>query len=912
MSQKFPEVSITHHMKIKYIPPIARSRMIARRRLLESGSVRRPPTLTLVAAPAGFGKTTLLIQLREELQSLGYAAPWMSLLADYHNLADLLRDVVEAIRYELPDFGSRTARIIGGNSRLDITRTLNDFVQDVSEVGRSVNLFLDDYHLVSDPETDELFELLLNLAPDNFQMTVASRTRPQFGLAALRVRDELREVTSTQLRFNLSEATEFLIEVRKLGLSDRQVEKIHDHSEGWVAGLQLASLSLRDPERRDDFIDSFSGSLKDIADYMATDVLKQQPAVIQEFLLRTSVAEHINGSLAATLTGRDDAAKLLEEIERDGLFMTPLDQERNWYRYHPLFHEFLLTELRRKYPGELVGLYRQAAEWCQTANMSREAVEYGLLAGDFATVTSLVERQSWIELRAGRIPRVIAWIRRIPEHVRNEKPQLLYLLATALYHANSADESEEILSRLTELLGELKASASKKEIAYLEEQIRLLAAGIAIARDDPGKIIELLEGDFQFLNEFERGLACNFLGYAYAELAEFGRAEKALYAARSFHELAHSEFGAIYSECFLALNDFANGNLDHCFARFAPHDTSFSEEKYVAPVPQVIQGIVLYQWNRIDEALERLQPNLPLIGEVGFTKLLVFGYTALARISGLRGDHRAAMRCYDLTAALGARWGTPYERHRSLVEGSRITYLLQSGRLNEAIDHAISNGIDVDADYMWIPPEWERVACRKALTWARLQISTGRPEVTIPTLARLRDLAAQSRRGMRVLECYILEARARFTNDKTKALSLIDEALEFAAPNRSVRCFIDEGQEIDALLLDSRDHAIGDWPQSKRSFLEGITMLIAEETNKTKSAIALADGAKASLIEPLSEREQEILKLIAAGNTNSKISESLYISLNTVKWHLKNIFAKLAVSNRTSAVAVARQLDLIS
>ena len=898
-------------MKTKFIPPIARSKMIARHRLLESGNARRPPTLTLVAAPAGFGKTTLLIQLREALLADGFTVPWLSPGTDDHSSTALLRDIVAAIRCEIPAFGSRTERIIGGNTRVDITRTLNDLVQDISDANVPVNLFLDDYHCVGNSESDELLELLLNLAPDNFQMTVASRTRPQFGLAALRVRDELREITAAQLRFNLPEAAEFLTEIRNLGLSSQQVEKIHEHSEGWVAGLQLASLSLRDPDRRDGFIESFSGSLKDIADYMATDVLNQQSEVVKEFLLRTSVAERLNGDLAAALTGLDNAHELLEEIERDGLFVTPLDQERIWYRYHQLFHEFLLTELRRKYPGELVGLYRKAAEWFQNENLSREAVEYGLLAGDFATVTTLVERQSWIELRAGRMPRVIAWIRRIPKHVRNENPRLLYLLGTALYHSNSADESEEILSRLMDLVARDEVTVTADGNECLKERIRLLAAGIAIARDDPGRIIDLLSQELRFLNDFERGLAGNFLGYAYAELAEFERAAQILSQARHFHLLARSEFGAIYSECFLALTDFANGNLDHCFARFAPGRKTLSEEKYVAPVPQVIQGIVLYQWNRIDEALQRLQPNLPLISEVGFTKLLVFGYTALARISGLRGDHRAAMRCYDLIAALGARWGTPYERHRSLVEGGRIAYLLQAGRLNEAIDHALSNGIDVDADTLSIPSQWERVACRKALTWARLQIATGRPEVTLPVLARLRELATKSRRGMRVLECYVLEARARFADDKAKALGLIDEALDVAAPNRSVRCFIDEGREIDALLLDPRDGDIADWPRSKRRFLEAITVLIAAESGGGAGNERENEGTVPSLIEPLSDRERKILNLIAAGSTNSAISTTLCISLNTVKWHLKNIFAKLGVGNRTSAVAVARQLNLI-
>jgi LuxR family maltose regulon positive regulatory protein len=894
-------------MKTKFIAPIARSRMIARHSLLESSQNDRLAKLTLVAAPAGFGKTTLLIQSRELLRGEDVTVAWLSLSMEDSSSASLLRAVVESIQYALPEFGSRTARIIDGTARFDITRTLNDLVDDIAEMARPIVLFLDDFHSASNAETDELIELLLNLAPANFQMTVASRTRPQFGLAALRVHDELTEITPVQLRLSLSEATEFLTEIRELELSNEQVEKIHEHSEGWVAGLQLASLSLRDPHRRDGFIDSFSGSLKDISEYMASDVLSQQPEHIQEFLLRTSVAERISGDLAVQLTGDENAEAILEEIERDGLFVTPMDQERVWYRYHQLFHEFLLTELRRRHPGELVRLNRTASRWFESHGLSGEAVEYGLLAGDFENVTALVERQSWTELMAGHIPRVIAWIRRIPVSVRNENPKLLYLLGTALYHSNQADESEKVLTRLTSIVEDTSASVARDDLEYLNEQVTVLAAGIAIARDDPKRIHELLSGEFLFLSDFERGLVCNFRGYALAEFAEFGKAATVLREARRYHIAAGSELGAVYAECFLALTDFANGNLEHCFARFSADSTNVSEEKYIAPVPQVIKGIVLYQWNRIDEALECLRPNLPLIGEVGFTKLLVFGYTALARISGLRGDHRAAMRCYDLIADVGARWGTPYDRHRSLVEGGRIAYLLQSERINEAIDHALSSDIDVDAETWPLPEQWERVSCRQALTWARLQIAIGRPESTLPVLAELRQLATESRRGMRVLECYILEARARFDEDKARARGLIDEALNVAAPNSSVRCFVDEGREIDSLLLDSGQGDIDKWSSSKRNLLEAITVSIASDSEKNSP-----ENVVRGLIEPISDREKEILALIAAGSTNNIISTTLFISQNTVKWHLKNIFGKLGVSNRTSAVAVARQLSLLT
>jgi LuxR family maltose regulon positive regulatory protein len=242
--------------------------------------------------------------------------------------------------------------------------------------------------------------------------------------------------------------------------------------------------------------------------------------------------------------------------------------------------------------------------------------------------------------------------------------------------------------------------------------------------------------------------------------------------------------------------------------------------------------------------------------------------------------------------------------------GGRIAYLLQAGRLNEALDHALINEIDVDADTLLLPSQWERLPCRNALSWARLQIATGRPEVTLPVLAQLRQLATESRWGMRVIECYVLEARARFIQDKIKARSLVDEALALAAPNHSVRCFVDEGCEIDSLLLDLRQGEIDNWPHSKRKFLEDITVSIAAETGEVNQTTIKDNSPVPGLIEPLSDRECQILALIASGNTNNTISSTLFISLNTVKWHLKNIFGKLGVSNRTSAVAVARQLGL--
>ncbi|HZD54483.1 MAG TPA: hypothetical protein VE175_15655, partial [Woeseiaceae bacterium] len=593
------------HTRIRHHPPAIRSGLLERPDLLKNLHSELSAKLTLVAAPAGFGKTTVLVQWRAELLRRGVAVPWLSVGPADRNPIVFLQDVFDSIRLTCPSFGSRTARRLESAGGADANRILDDLVDDLAAFGKPVVLFLDDYHSAASAETDAVLEVVISLSPDAFQLVIASRARPALGLARLRVRGVLHEVTPASLRFSLSEARAFFADVRGLTLSEEQVVRVHEHSEGWVAGLQLASLALRDPHRRDGFIASFSGRLQDIADYLAGDVLDQLPKPVQEFLLRTSVAGRLNAELAAHLTGLDDANHLLDRLEKDGLFLTPLNPEHTWYRYHQLFQEFLLGELRRRCPGEPAALYQKASEWFEARGLAGEAVEYALLAGDIAGVVKLVEQQAWLELMAGRMPRVITWIGCIPEATRNRNPKLLYLLCTALYHSNQVDEAERVLVRLAALADGRAGSAGTGQVARLQEQVRLLASGVAVARDDLYGALEPLSGRFEHLNEFECGIAANIRGYALAELGRLDEATRSLRAARRHHELAGSEFGVIYSDCFLALTDYARGNLEHCFGRF-PGDESVSrvsEEKYVAPVPEIVCGVVLYQWNRLDDAL---------------------------------------------------------------------------------------------------------------------------------------------------------------------------------------------------------------------------------------------------------------------------------------------------------------------
>lgn len=894
----------------QFTPPTLSNKLVARPGLAAALAADSLPKLALVSAPAGYGKTTLLIQWHEKLKNAGMLTPWVSLRKLDGDLLHLLQAITDSIQHCDNSCCIRTAQLFRGVTRVDIDTALSEIIADLEEIRHHMVLFLDDYHRASEPATDEFIELLLDLMPGNFSLVLACRTLPSIGVSALKVKGEVLEINAEKLRFSFQESHDFFHKVHNLELDEEQTVRIYEHSEGWVAGLQLASLALREPGTGPSFIDSFSGRLHDIADYLASEVLNQQPDSLQDFLLRSSLTERTCADLAVHLTGESNAQNFLETAAKEGLFLVSLDPENNWYRYQHLFQEFLQEQLHKKNPEEIPGLYSRASVWFEKNGLIAEAADYARKAGESTRLAELVDRQGRIELKAGRMPWIITWVNRIPIDVLHNSPPLLYLLGTALYHSNRAKDASKVLEILIARIDSLRNELEPEVLELYEEKISVLQAGVAMSNNDIHLVIPALSRPLTHLSDFEMGIAFNIRGYAHAELSEFDQAVQFLTEARRHHQMAQAEFGMIYSDCFLALVDYAKGNLDQCYARLALGDpeSDGSSEKYVVPVREIIEGLVLYQWNRIEEAFELISPNLKLIREVGHIKLLALGYITLARISALRGDYRAAIRFYEQIKAISAVRGVTDPHFNSLVECDLIAFLLQSQRLNEAIDAALEWGVDVDATTIHLGNTWKPHQCIEAFIWARIQIATGRGQLALDVLNQLAELAANVRERRHLVEAYLLTGIIQFDGDRQQGAELIRKAIELSANNNALRAFLDEGEQLQSILAELSRAPLLNWKSGSRDFLASIS---PQGQDSGSSPHGYPDNQRAELIEPMSDREIEVLQQIASGCTNSLIASNLLISENTVKWHLKNIFLKLGVTNRTSAVREAQQLHLL-
>ena len=463
-------------IKTKFLPPVFSNAMVVRQRLidiLQSGLSRK---LILVSAPAGFGKTTILGQWLKLMKAEKVRVSWISLDSNDNDPETFLRYVIAALREIDEKIGRDAMQSIDSAPNPDISDSLGSLVNDLVAVDEEVFLFLDDFHLISASEINQFVELLLNLSPPNFHLVISARTLTDLPLANMKVQDDLLQVSAEKLRFNAEESERFLLQSRGLRLSESLLRTLNERCEGWVAGLQLASLSLKEADSQDAFIQRFSGNIKDVADYLAVAVLDQQAEPVRNFLFGTAILDRLNADLCNSLLGCDNAHELLQRLEFDNLFIVPLDQERTWYRYHPLFQEFLLARLEKKQKARIKELNDKASLWFRRQGHLDEAVDYALRAGNMQAAAELIENRAIAEFMNGRMPRVAAWVNRIPQELRLQHPHLMLLQGTALYHMNQADEAARICDLLEQRIGEIAAQGGMdaNEISELRNEWHLI------------------------------------------------------------------------------------------------------------------------------------------------------------------------------------------------------------------------------------------------------------------------------------------------------------------------------------------------------------------------------------------------------------------------------------------------------
>jgi LuxR family transcriptional regulator, maltose regulon positive regulatory protein len=893
--------------------PRPRPGFLLRPRLLERLAGGAGRELVLVSTPAGFGKTTLLGDWARRSQQ---PVAWLSLEPGDNDPVRFWRYVVAALDGAGTGLGDQVAPLLGPQAG-SLEAVVTEVINGLAGLTDRRALVLDDYHVIEAPPVHHSVGFLLERLPAQLQVVVASRIDPPLPLARLRVRGQLVELRERDLRFTEDEAAALLRDGAGLDLPTASLAALLARTEGWVAGLQLAALSLQGRSDPAGFVAGFSGSHRFVLDYLAEEVLDGQPPELRSFLLETSVLERLCGGLCDAVTGRADSQATLEQIERANLFLHPLDEERRWWRYHRLFADLLRARLQQAEPDRVPALHRNAAAWLETHRQVDEAVGHALAAGEADWAARLVEQHTQERFQLGEGATVARWLAALPAELVHARPRLSLAGAVWALIGGRVDEVEPLLAHAehASTTGERSTDAPAAGHANVPAMLAILRAELARQHGDADRTIAFAQQALPQIAEDDRLLrylvAWN-LAVAMLLQGRVGDAEQALADVVADRWTAGEPYNALRACYTLSQAQRAQGRLGAALATCRQGlERAVAAGRAALPASGVAQlGLaeILRERNELDAALDHAGKGVELCRQLGYAQWQVTSLAALAWIRQARGDQAGALEAVqDAERVLPSREVVTDLIFPATVQRARL--LLAQGQLAAAARWVSQRGLAAGDE-----PDYAHE--RESLVLARLLIAGQTPDQALPLLERLHHLAAvQGRVGSRI-EVRVLQALALAAGDEeADALDALAEALALACPEGYVRVFVDEGAPI-ADLLGKLIAARGADPTLAAGVPPGYLRQLADAIGQEAVPIPIAGRGAATatpgLIEPLSARELEVLELLAAGRANRQIADELVVALDTVKKHVSHILDKLGASNRTQAVARARDLGLIS
>jgi len=859
--------------------------------------------LTLISAPAGFGKTTLLSEW--SLQSKRPVA-WISLDEGDNDPARFWAYFIAALQTLQVNVGDAALAAFQSPQPPPMEVVLTALINEIAIIPEPFALVLDDYHVIETQPVHSALTFLLNHLPPQMHLIIATRADPPLPLARLRGRGQLTELREADLRFTTDEAAAFLNQAMGLNLSAEQVAALEERTEGWIAGLQLAALSMQGRSDIPGFIAAFAGSHRYILDYLAEEVLQRQPEGVQTFLLQTAILDRLSGPLCDTVTGQGDSQTMLERLERANLFLVPLDEERRWYRYHRLFAELLRAYLQREQPNRVPGLHRRASEWYEQNGLLAEAVGHALAAKDFERAARLVEQAAPQMLMRGELVTLLGWLAALPDERIRAWPALCTYYAWVLTLTGQLDAVEP---RLQDAEQGLQPDIPAAELQDLLGQIAAIRAYIAALHRDVPHAIELARQALEHLPEenpavrafvaFTLGGACLLSDdvaeacQAFAEASALGRAAGNVHVAipalcnlaglRALQGQLHQAAG-LYQEAL----ELATPSLAH------QREGRGGRTLPVAAMAYSGLGGLLYEWNDLEGAMRHLREGIEQSKQWGNVDALASSYARVARVLQAQGDEAGALEALKEAGQLVRRHAViPTTAAR--VAAYQASLWLAQGNLGAATRWVQERGLSVDDELGYLR-EPEHIAL------ARVLIAQGKYDEALQFLARLRQAAETRGRMGSLIEILVLQALAlQSQGNTTQAMPALERALSLAEPEGYVRLFVDEGAPMAKLLRQALSRGIAPNYVSRLLAAFGAEEQRGEEAEKRAPL----------LLEPLSERELEVLRLLAAGLSNREIAEKLIVAVGTVKAHIHNIYGKLGVQSRTQAVARARELGIL-
>jgi LuxR family maltose regulon positive regulatory protein len=905
-----------------YIPP-ARENAIVRPHLTEKlrSGVSRLGSFTLVSGPAGFGKTTLLSEFVARLQR---PAAWVSLDEGDNDPIQFWTYLITACRSILEDVGESALELFNTQQLLPDDTVPTILINDITTHDRSIVLVLDDYHAIQTPSIHAGLQFLLDHLPRNLHIIVSTRTDPPWPLARFRARNQLIEIRAQDLRFSIEEAAKFLNRTMGLNLSLEDVAALEERTEGWIAGLQLAALSIQGRSDIPAFVKAFTGSHLYVAEYLVEEVLRRQADEVRTFLLQTSILERMNAGLCQAVTGRPDGQAILRALHQANIFIIPLDHEGLWYRYHHLFADLLRSRLPQALPAEAIAeLHKRASAWYEHNGFTLEAVNHALAAKDYERVIVLVEHAAHTLIFTGRVNVLRDWLEALPEASFDAHPHLTFYQFWIDLLQSRADLSEPAIQEKEALLRALPSSPENDRLRG--ELMAVVCRAVALS------------------GRTSRGirLAQEALAYLPADdLASRARANSALAIAHDL-EGRVEEAEPVYEECFsqaIAAGDYRlaahtmmakgliqiyYGQLHQAAGTFqaiidmgdrvdiAPVDRmEATPEKYAgagkvffsAGQGHIGLGCIYLEWNDLKTAEDHLKQGMDLCRRGGLDGIFI-GRVRMSRLRQAQGDLEGALEEIQL----------PEQAFQRVDDFNVATRHIQIG---------LAKG-DVDGAWRWAAPlaemlSGDRVARRPPLLFsesieaiiARVYLAQGEIGKALQLLGRLQATAEPGQRVGRLIEVYLLRALAYQKQHRgsltPEAIESCAHALELGEPQGYVTLFLEEGPALMPLLLavGGRQTASDRVKKYARKLLDAFGDIGSPAAPRSASEVA-------GLVEQLTPRETEVLELLAAGDSNQTIADKLFITVRTVKKHTSNIYGKLNVDSRTQAVARARELRLL-
>jgi LuxR family maltose regulon positive regulatory protein len=910
-------------IETKLRPPQLREDLVARPRLLRQLDGALSARLTVLTAPAGFGKSTVLGQWIALLKERGAGVAWLACDRDDDEIGRFLAYLVAALNRADPAVGRDLPVLLQSSPVLPIDSVLTQIVNDLAARGEPLFLVFDDAQFLRSADVCGFLDALLTYAPPSLHVVVATRDQPPFALAHMRVRGQLLTLDDTQLRFSLEETETLLNEARVLDLPTADVVALQHRTEGWVAGLQLASLSLEQRAGREDVLRHFSGGQRDVAAFLAADVLERQPEEVRRFLLETAILGRISAPLADAVTGRGDGARMLQAIESANLFLIALDGERHWFRYHHLFAEFLLSRLQQGAAAQVPALHRRAADWLSANGHTSEAVSHALAAGDADRAAALVEDCAMPLIMASHLNTVRAWLGRLPEALIARRPRLLLAQVWIAFHMSRPQQAVKALKAAKQAIAAAVAAGTLEPATQvrLRAELRTLTAGVISAADRSRSARRLSQGWLSEIPDdlpFFKGTLGNIHAFCCLSLGDLEAARLAALQARDRHAVANSVFGIVYSDLILGLADKAAGNLQGAsqyFARAIRHAREqLGAGSYAEAMVAVFNVELLYEWNDIAAAERLLHQHRQIIEECGLVVHEMACKLHLARLAAARGRDDEAMAVLERAERLGIE-----KRYHRLTAGAlneRVRLLLRRGDAAAARYALKARGIVAGAkiEGAAITPTTEP----EHLAQARVMIAEGNPAAAQRLLEQVSVAMRRDGRGRRLAQARALAAiAAHQSGDALAALAAAVETISICAPQRALRCLIDEGADLRQVLEFARGR-LPNWSADTPTgtFVEAL-MTAWGRAERQLEGVARGETARGEAGLPrrrgdpeFSNRESALLRLLSEGKSNRELAAALDMAPDTVKWHLKNIFGKLGVANRTQAVLRLQEIGL--